>query len=179
MRYYFLTILVSMVAITAFSQVSMDNEDGVAKIDAMRARHDFVPGQVLVKFSDANRVTLSRSRGMVTTNLNRVSNVLSKYGVADMEKLLPNENPNRQLRKSRAFNGETIQERDLSQLYLRLEAVNAPVIKAEAGGTGVAALGVSVMQSNEEAYSAANVTVGEDQQVHFHGGCLRCQGAME
>lgn len=118
MRYYFLTILVSMVAITAFSQVSMDNEDGVAKIDAMRARHDFVPGQVLVKFSDANRVTLSRSRGMVTTNLNRVSNVLSKYGVADMEKLLPNENPNRQLRKSRAFNGETIQERDLSQLYL-------------------------------------------------------------
>lgn len=118
MRYYFLTILVSMVAITAFSQVSMDNEDGVAKIDAMRARHDFVPGQVLVKFSDANRVTLSRSRGMVTTNLNRVSNVLSKYGVADMEQLLPNENPNRQLRKSRAFNGETIQERDLSQLYL-------------------------------------------------------------
>ena len=118
MRYYFLTILVSMVAIAAFSQVSMDNEDGVAKIDAMRARHDFVPGQVLVKFSDANRVTLSRSRGMVTTNLNRVSNVLSKYGVADMEQLLPNENPNRQLRKSRAFNGETIQERDLSQLYL-------------------------------------------------------------
>lgn len=107
-----------MVAIAAFSQVSMDNEDGVAKIDAMRARHDFVPGQVLVKFSDGNRVTLSRSRGMVTTNLSRVSNVLSKYGVGEMEQLLPNENPKRQLRKSRAFNGETIQERDLSQLYL-------------------------------------------------------------
>ena len=118
MRYYFLTILVSMVAIAAFSQVSMDNEDGVAKIDAMRARNDFVPGQVLVKFCDANRVTLSRSRGMVTTNLSRVSNVLSKYGVGEMEQLLPNENPKRQLRKSRAFNGETIQERDLSQLYL-------------------------------------------------------------
>ena len=117
-RYCFLTILVSMVSLAAFPQVSSDNEDGVAKIETRYARHDFVPGQVLVKFSDANRVRLSRSRGMITTNLSRVSDVLSKYGVGDMEQLLPNETPKRQLRKSRAFNGETIQERDLSQLYL-------------------------------------------------------------
>lgn len=117
-RYCFLTILVSMVSLVAFPQVSSDNEDGVAKIETRYARQDFVAGQVLVKFSDANRVRLSRSRGMITTNLSRVSDVLSKYGVGDMEQLLPNENPKRQLRKSRAFNGETIQERDLSQLYL-------------------------------------------------------------
>ena len=117
-RYYFLTVLLSVAAMTAFPQVSSDNADGVAKIDAVRARHDFVAGQVLVKFSDANRVSLSRSRGMVTANLSNVSKVLSKYGVDEMEQLLPNENPQSQLRKSRAFNGETVQESDLSQLYL-------------------------------------------------------------
>lgn len=117
-RHYFLTILLATVATAAFPQVSSDNADGVAKIDAMHSRHDFVPGQVLVKFSDINRVTLSRSRGMITTNLDHVSKVFSKYGVDEMEQLLPHENPKRQLRKSRAFNGETIQERDLSQLYL-------------------------------------------------------------
>ena len=40
-----------------------------------------------------------------------------------MEQLLPNENPNRQMRRARTFNGEMIQERNLSQLYcLKLSA---------------------------------------------------------
>ncbi|MBO5637708.1 MAG: hypothetical protein J5906_09360 [Acidaminococcaceae bacterium] len=48
---------------------------------------------------------------------------------------------------------------------IRMEAVNAPVVKAEAGGTGVSALGVSVMQSNAEAYSAATVTVADNNSL--------------
>ncbi len=48
---------------------------------------------------------------------------------------------------------------------IRMEAVNAPVVKAEAGGTGVSALGVSVMQSNAEAYSKATVTVADNNSL--------------
>ena len=161
-RYCFLTILVSMVSLAAFPQVSSDNEDGVAKIETRYARQDFVAGQVLVKFSDANRVRLSRSRGMITTNLSRVSDVLSKYGVGDMEQLLPNENPKRQLRKSRAFNGETIQERDLSQLYL----INLSDDHAEETSQMIDDLNaldeVEFAEPNYRVYTLADVNIAAD-----------------
>ena len=48
---------------------------------------------------------------------------------------------------------------------IRMEAVNAPVLRAEAGGTGVALLGVSVMQSNAEAYSSAKVDVADNNKL--------------
>ena len=102
----------------AFSQVSNDNEDRVNKIDARWAKNDFVPGQVLVKFKDANRVQVRRSQGQFSsTSIDKLTAVLQKFGTDEMEQLLPNENPNRQMRRARAFNGEMIQERDLSQLY--------------------------------------------------------------
>ena len=102
----------------AFSQVSNDNEDRVNKIDVRWAKNDFVPGQVLVKFKDANRVTVRRSQGQFSsTSIDKVTAVLRKYGTDEMEQLLPNENPNRKMRRARAYNGEMIQERDLSQLY--------------------------------------------------------------
>ena len=100
-----------------FSQVSDDNEDGVVKMNADRSRYDFVEGQVLVKFKDESPVKVSKARGMVTTNVGQLTSILEKYGANEMEKVLPNEKPGRQLRKSRAFNGETIQEKDLSRLY--------------------------------------------------------------
>ena len=100
-----------------FSQVSDDNEDGVVKMNADRSRYDFVEGQVLVKFKDESPVKVSKARGMVTTNVGQLTSILEKYGANEMEKVLPNEKPGRQLRKSRAFNGGTIQEKDLSQLY--------------------------------------------------------------
>lgn len=100
-----------------FSQVSDNNEDGVVKMNADRSRYDYVEGQVLVKFKDESPVKLSKARGMVSTNVGQLTSILEKYGVNEMEKVLPNEKLGRQLRKSRAFNGETIQEKDLSQLY--------------------------------------------------------------
>jgi len=118
-----LNILIGVFLLTAFAlpsyaQVSNDNEDEVNKIDTRFSSHDFVPGQVLVKFKDANRVTVRRAQGRFTsTSAEKVTAILQKYGTEEMEQLLPNENPNRQLRRGRAFNGEEIQERDLSQLY--------------------------------------------------------------
>ena len=104
-------------AMPAFSQVSDNNEDGVYKVDQRFAR-DFVPGQVLVKFKDASPVNVRRAGGRYqSVDKSSVDAVLQKFGVETMEKVLPNENPKRTLRRSKAFNGETIQEKDLSQLY--------------------------------------------------------------
>lgn len=116
--------LLTAFVLPSFAQVSNDNEDEVNKIDTRFAKHDFVSGQALVKFKDANRVTVRRAQGQfASTDIDRVTEVLHKYGTQEMEQLLPNENPNRQLRRGRAFNGDTIQERDLSQLYcLKLSA---------------------------------------------------------
>ena len=111
--------LLTVGVLPSFSQVSNDNEDEVNKIDTRWAKNDFVPGQVLVKFKDANRVQVNASRGQFrSTSIDRVTQVLQKYGTDGMEQLLPNENPNRKMRRAKAYNGDVIQERDLSQLYL-------------------------------------------------------------
>ena len=105
-------------ALSAFSQVSNDNEDEVYKIDARARYNDFVPGQVLVKFKDESLVNVSRARGQFrSVNNNAVDAVLKEFGVKAMDKLLPNERPNNTRRKTRALNGQMVEERDLSQLY--------------------------------------------------------------
>ncbi len=106
-------------ALPAFSQVSNDNEDEVYKIDTRAGMNDFVPGQVLVKFKDESPVNVSRTRGMFRSIDNgKVNEVLREFGVESMDKLLPNAKPLQTRRKTRAFNGEMIEEKDLSQIYL-------------------------------------------------------------
>lgn len=102
----------------AFSQVSNDNEDEVYKINARAGQNDFVPGQVLVKFKDGNPMNVSRTRGMFRSAGNSaVDAVLKEFGVETMDKLLPNAKPLQTRRKTRAFNGKEVEEKDLSQLY--------------------------------------------------------------
>ena len=109
---------------TVLAQVSNDNEDEVNKV-SQYAVGDYVPGEVLVKFKDDNRIHVRRARGLVSTNSDNVTAVLQKFGVDEMEQLLPNQNPNRQLARTRAYNGDYIQEHDLSQLYhVRLSATH-------------------------------------------------------
>ena len=115
---YIIGVLLSTWTLPVFSQVSNDNEDEANKVDTRFAKNDYVPGQVLVKFKDASRVTIRRASGkFASTSIDRVTEVMQKYGVSEMEQLLPNEKPNRQLRRAKAYNGDVIQEHDLSQLY--------------------------------------------------------------
>ena len=101
-----------------FSQVSNDNEDEVYKIDSRVSKNDFVPGQVLVKFKDGNRVNVSRTRGHFSSvNNNAVNSVLKEFGAETMDKLLPNAKPIQTKKKTRAFNGKEVEEKDLSLLY--------------------------------------------------------------
>ena len=120
-----LTLLV-VGTMPAFSQVSNDNEDEVYKIDQRAGWNDFVPGQVLVKFKDESPVKVSKTRGLFSSVNNKaVDAILKEFGVGTMDKLLPNENPNKARRKTRAMNGQIVEERDLSQLYfIKLEKQN-------------------------------------------------------
>lgn len=123
-----MALLLGAMALPVAAQVvNDDNEDGVVKLNASQSKYECVPGQVLVKFKDADRVQVSASRGQFrSTSVSRLTQVLQKYGTEEMEQLLPNENPARKMRKARAYNGETIRERDLSQLYrVKLSADHA------------------------------------------------------
>ena len=114
-----MALLLGTMALPASAQVSNDNEDGVYKTDSRMRSEDFVPGQVLVKFKDSSPVNVRRAKGkFLSADRNTVDAVLQQFGVEDMEKLLPNEKPGRKMRKAKAFNGTTIEEKDLSQLYL-------------------------------------------------------------
>lgn len=117
-RYLLGIALLSVAAVPAFSQVLDDNEDEVVKMNAEQSVADYVPGQVLLKFKDEVRVKVSKARGQfASTSVEKVTSVLKKFDVRNMEKILPNEKPDRQLARSKAFNGEVIAEKDLSQLY--------------------------------------------------------------
>lgn len=117
--FFGMALLLGTMALPASAQVSNDNEDGVYKTDSRMRSEDFVPGQVLVKFKDSSPVNVRRAKGkFLSADRNTVDAVLQQFGVEDMEKLLPNEKPGRKMRKAKAFNGTTIEEKDLSQLYL-------------------------------------------------------------
>ncbi len=113
-----LSLLLGAMAMPAFSQVSNNNEDEVNKVD-QRFGQDFVPGQVLVKMKDSSPANVRRVKGKFkSAGIGQLDAVLQEFGVEGMEQLLPHEKPGRQLRRAKAFNGDIIQERDLSQLYL-------------------------------------------------------------
>ena len=108
------------------AQVSNDNEDQVNKITSP-SLENYVPGQVLVKFKDSAPVNVRRAAGKFqSVDKSAVDAVLKDFGTAKMEKLFPNDKPGRTLRRAKSYNGQTIQERDLSQLYLvEIEAAKA------------------------------------------------------
>jgi len=84
--YYLLGLLLLSFGISnnISAQVSNENEDGVYQISSHNT-YDFVPGQVLVKFKDANRIQIRRAAGRVSsTSSNPLTELLQKYGEVDM-----------------------------------------------------------------------------------------------
>lgn len=105
-------------AIHTSAQVSNDNEDEVYKVD-QRFKKDYVPGQVLVKMKDGTPAKVRRNaKGQFqSAGISQLDAVLSQFGVEEMEQLLPNAKVGKTPRRAKAYNGATIVERDLTQLY--------------------------------------------------------------
>ena len=117
MIHYLLGFMLLMAAMPAFAQVSNDNEDEVYKIASHQAK-DFVPGEVLLKLKDGQQAQVRRAAGRVqSAGINNLDKVLTEYGVQEMEQLLPEAKVSTNPRRAKAYNGESIVERDLTQLY--------------------------------------------------------------
>ena len=136
MKRLFILTLLALTSLFVYAQ-SNNNEDEVVKIDQFN-QYATKEGELIVKFADNTTLQLqNNNRGMLqTTGMQRVDALLQQYPVARAERLCPNDNPNRELKVSKSYNGPDVVERDLSRLcrfvmedqmqtYQMIEALNA------------------------------------------------------
>lgn len=130
-------LLLNVVGMMQGFAQSNNNEDEVVKIDWYN-QHATKEGELIVKFADGTPMLLqNNNRGALqTTGMQRVDALLQQYPVARAERLCPNDDPQRELRVSKSYNGPDVVERDLSRLcrfvmedpmqtYQMIEALNA------------------------------------------------------
>ena len=135
MKRFFILTMIVLAGVLSYAQ-SNDNEDEVVKIDQFN-QYATKEGELIVKFADNTTLQLqTNNRGMLqTTGMQRVDALLQQYPVASAERLCPNDNPNRELKVSKSYNGPDVVERDLSRLcrfvmqdpmqtYAMIEALN-------------------------------------------------------
>lgn len=116
-HYYLAMAFMTAIAMPMSAQVSNDNEDGVYKVQRPQSK-DYVQGEVLFKLKDGKEAKVRRVKGKFqSAGLSQLDAVLSEFGVEEMEQLLPNAKVAAKPRRAKAFNGTTIVERDLTQLY--------------------------------------------------------------
>jgi hypothetical protein len=111
------TLLTMLLACAYCLAQDRNNEDEVVKIDWYN-QHATKEGELIVKFADHTTLRLQNdARGTLqSTGINKVDALLQQYPVAKAERLCPNDNPNRELRTSKSYNGPDVVERDLSRL---------------------------------------------------------------
>lgn len=114
--HYLLGIALLFVGMPVLAQVSNDNEDEVYKVVRPQAQ-DFIPGEVLFKLKDGQQAKVRRAGGQTTAGISSLDKVLKGYAVQEMEQLLPNAKVKGTPRRAKTYNGQTIVERDLTQLY--------------------------------------------------------------
>lgn len=97
---------------------SSDNEDGVVKIERYN-QNAYREGQVIVKFRPESAVRMRRNAQgkLVSASVNKVTDLLNSLGFDEADELMPLSGNQVSPRKMRAFNGEEIQDKNLSKLY--------------------------------------------------------------
>ena len=111
------TLLTLVLACVYCLAQDRNNEDEVVKIDWFN-QHATKEGELIVKFADHTTLRLQNNeRGALqATGMSRVDALLNQFPVAKAERLYPNDNPNRELKTSKSYNGPDVVERDLSRL---------------------------------------------------------------
>lgn len=135
MKKLFILTIMALTGMVCLAQ-SNNNEDEVVKIDWYN-QHATKEGELIVKFADNTTLQLQNdNRGMLqTTGMQKVDALLQQYPVARAERLCPNDDPKRELKVSKSYNGPDVVERDLSRLcrfvmedpmqtYQMIEALN-------------------------------------------------------
>jgi len=129
MRKFLLFIALMISGVGLINAQSTNNDDEVVKIDYMN-HFNSVEGEIIVKFADNTPFGLEYDRDnyLKSTGISNVDKVLKRYELVSIDRLCPNDDPKRQLRSSKSYNGGDVVERDLSRLCL--VKINAPADKA-------------------------------------------------
>ena len=129
MRKFLLFIALMISGVGLINAQSTNNDDEVVKIDYMN-RYNSVEGEIIVKFADNTPFGLEYDRDnyLKSTGISNVDKVLRRYELVSIDRLCPNDDPKRELRSSKSYNGGDVVERDLSRLCL--VKINAPADKA-------------------------------------------------
>lgn len=116
MKKFFTLSLLLLACAYGFAQ-SNYNEDEVVKIEWYN-QHATKEGELIVKFADHTTLHLQNNeRGALqATGMSRVDALLKQFPVAKAERLCPNDDPKRELKVSKSYNGPDVVERDLSRL---------------------------------------------------------------
>lgn len=103
----------------AAAQTAKEDYD-VVKIDTTLHRA-YRPGQVLVKFKDSSALKVrSKASGKVSANQQNVQSLMDKFGVSEMEQLMPKSGAVKMgaSARLRSVTGNILEDRDLTKLYL-------------------------------------------------------------
>ena len=116
MKKFFTLTLLLLACAYGFAQ-SNYNEDEVVKIEWYN-QHATKEGELIVKFADHTTLRLQNNeRGALqATGMSRVDALLKQFPVAKAERLCPNDDPKREMKVSKSYNGPDVVERDLSRL---------------------------------------------------------------
>ena len=111
------TLLCMVLACVYCLAQDRNNEDEVVKIDWYN-QHATKEGELIVKFADHTPLRLQNNQrgALQTTGMRRVDALLKTYPVNRAERLCPNDDPQRELKVSKSYNGPDVVERDLSRL---------------------------------------------------------------
>ncbi len=139
----------------------------VARFENLSANNITVTGEseLTAKKEDKNSKDTEREAATILLKASRTGTVAAKslgVGVGVGEVIV---NKGQAIDKSMASVSVIRGNNSLTADDLRFEAVNAPVLKAESGGTEVGGIGVSVMKSEARAESKATVWVADENRL--------------
>lgn len=102
---FFTLVLVLLTSVCAFAQ-DRNNDDEVVKLDQW-SRFNSVEGEVIVKFADNTpfKLQYDRDNKLQSTGIVSVDKLFAEYNVLSIERLCPNDDPKRELRVSKSYNG--------------------------------------------------------------------------
>lgn len=117
--FLFCAILFIIFSINPIQAQDRNNEDEVVKLGEF-SRFSSMPGEILVKFKDESSVKIitSSKKAFKSSSLTSLNLVLSKYTINEVEQLIPNFKMPKKPRRTKAFNGEDVIEKDLSKIFL-------------------------------------------------------------
>lgn len=125
----------TLVAVSAAGLTANNPYDGqyeVNRIDAIRSAFDYKQGEIIVKFKSEGKtranLVATRSGVKASSNASALNALLDKYGASNAEELMPltGDIVTSPQTRSKAFNGENMEDKNLSSLYvIRMDAGKA------------------------------------------------------